>query len=41
MVRPDGRRAALPAVRRFMSSAITEDDVETFCKVLDATCRQE
>lgn len=32
---------ALPAVRRFMSSAITEDDIETFCKVLDATCRQE
>ena len=32
---------ALPGVRRFMSAAITEEDVEKFCEVLDATCRSE
>jgi glutamate-1-semialdehyde 2,1-aminomutase len=32
---------ALPGVRRFVSAAITEEDVEKFCEVLDATCRSE
>jgi glutamate-1-semialdehyde 2,1-aminomutase len=31
----------LPGVRRFVSAAITEEDVEKFCEVLDATCRSE
>jgi glutamate-1-semialdehyde 2,1-aminomutase len=32
---------ALPGVRRFMSAAITDEDIEKYCEVLDETCRSQ